>query len=189
MVVTVHREGKMKKWAACEIEYAVTEWLLKRGYTSVITHFYPHWWHECDVYSITKAGYGIEIEAKISIADFKADFKKVRKHETLAAAAKADCPPGFAMGVPRRFYFAVPEGLIKADEVPTYAGLLYVRHSYRRGVRSWNGVWDVKPAPVLLAAKKATPAQVRKLSEAYKFHYYTLLRKLAETQREKKDAQ
>ena len=30
---------------------------------------------------------------------------------------------------PHRFYYAVPEGLIKSDEVPVYAGLIYIKDS------------------------------------------------------------
>ena len=183
------------KWTACEIELAVTEWLLKRGYASVITHFYPRWWHECDIYSITKAGYGIEVEAKVSVADFKADFKKKRKHTCLAAAVRADCPTGFAIGVPRRYYFAVPEGMINSKDIPNYAGLLYV--CWREAAAPiWVGepckeegyeVLIEKGAPVLRAAKKVTADQLRKLEAAYKYHYYTLLRQLAKINRTKED--
>ncbi len=41
---------------------------------------------------------------------------------------------------PNRFYYAVPEPLIKADEVPVYAGLIYV---------SGNNVRIIKEAPFL----------------------------------------
>jgi len=172
------------KWTACEIELGVTEWLLKRGYTSVITHFYPRWWHECDVYSITKAGYGIEIEAKVSVADFRADFKKKRKHTCLAAAVRADCPIGFAIGVPRQYYIAVPRNLVSADDVPDYAGLLYVYWLEATPIKKEGyEVLIEKGAPVLRAAKKATAGQMRKLDAAYKFHYYTLLRQLVRSKR------
>ena len=172
---------------ACEIELAVTEWLLKRGHASVITHFYPCWWHECDVYSVTKAGYGIEIEAKISLADFCADFKKGRKHTALAAAMRADCPIGFAIGVPRQYYFAVPERLINSKDIPNYAGLLYVYWREATPVKKEGyEVFIEKGAPVLRAAKKVTADQLQKLDAAYKFHYYTLLRQLTKIQRERK---
>ena len=171
-----------KQWAACEVELAVTEWLLERGHPDVITHFYPHWWHECDVYSITKAGYGIETEVKISVADFKAEFRKTRKHQALAAAVTAGCPPGFAIGVPRRYYFAVPEGLIGLGEIPDYAGLLYIRrHEETKWRQERVSVAVVLQAPTIHAAKKVTPDQLQTLSVAYKFHYYSLLRRLAKT--------
>lgn len=38
---------------------------------------------ESDVFAITKSGYSIEIEVKISISDFRADFKKQDKHYLL----------------------------------------------------------------------------------------------------------
>jgi len=187
------------KWTAREIELAVTDWLLERGHTSVITHFYPDHWHECDVYGITAAGYGIEVEVKISVADFRADFKKEMKHEVLHEAfSPADraewhsmfsrlppiIEPSSFKGCPRRYYFAVPESLINVREVPSYAGLLCVRwYGPPEHGNSWYRVTVAKPAPALLAAKKVTPHQLRKLSVAYKFHYYTLLRKLVEVQR------
>jgi len=171
----------------CEIELAVTEWLLERGHASAITHFYPHWWHECDVYSITKAGYGIEVEVKISASDFRAEFKKKRKHECLAAAMKADCPIGFAIGVPRQYYIAVPQNLVSADDVPDYAGLLYVY--WRKATQVKQKGYEVlieKGAPVLRSAKPVTDSQMQKLEAAYKFHYYALLRQLARVQHKRK---
>ena len=172
---------------AYEIELAVTEELIKRGYKSVITHFYPYMWHECDVYSITKHGYRVEIEVKVSKADFRADFKKKHKHERLAAAVKADCRIDYAMGAPRQFYYAVPKGLIGIEDVPYYAGLLYV---YWREATPFKkegyGILTEKGAPVLRAAKKVSNAQLRKLEVAYKFHYYALLRQLANLQRERR---
>ncbi len=43
---------------------------------------------------------------------------------------------------PNKFYYAVPEGLIKPDEVPKYAGLIYVKDLYSMAT-------IVKPAPFL----------------------------------------
>lgn len=42
--------------------------------------------------------------------------------------------------VPNRFYYAVPEGLIKKNEIPAYAGLIYVTET---------GIRKVKEAPFL----------------------------------------
>jgi len=46
--------------------------------------------------------------------------------------------------VPNRFFYAVPEGLITKDEVPEYAGLIYVTE---------KGAFQVKAAPVLHSQK------------------------------------
>lgn len=166
-----------------EIDGAVAEWLLTRGHTSVITHFYPQWWHECDVYAITKAGYGVEVEIKTSKSDFNADCKKAEKHKTFARAIKNDGFSDPIAGVPRRFYFAVPDGLITVSDVPSYAGLLYAR---RYEATPWNkkgiAIAVIKSAPILGAAKKVTIEQKQKILVAYKFHYYALLQKLAKMQ-------
>lgn len=46
--------------------------------------------------------------------------------------------------VPNRFFYAVPEGLITKEEVPAYAGLLYVTP---------KGVVQIKAAPLLHSVK------------------------------------
>jgi len=173
-----------QKWTACVIEAAVTKWLLWRGNASVITHFYAHHWHECDVYAVTAAGYAVEVEAKVSVADFKADFEKKAKHEALAKALSYDKNAFFRLGsVPRRYYFAVPENMINTNDVPSYAGLLYIqRYKATRWNKKGVAVTVAKPAPLLRAARKVTASQLQTLSEAYKFHYHTLLQRLAKTQ-------
>lgn len=85
-----------------------------------------------------------EIEIKISRSDFLADFKKGKKHLCLESGSysahktrfksnkktkkvdrfnKGDLIP---IDRPNRFYFAVPRGLIKPDELPSYCGLFYI---------------------------------------------------------------
>lgn len=70
---------------------------------------------ECDFWCMSKSGYAKEIEIKISRSDFKADFKKQRKHLLLSSAK----------GSPNKFYYACPSGLLLLSEVPKYAGLIY----------------------------------------------------------------
>jgi hypothetical protein len=87
--------------------------------------------------------YCYDIEVKVSVSDFRADFKKTQKHDILEKGGykakhvtfktvkgkRKKYPAGRMIKVnerPNRFYFAVPEGLIKAEDVPDYAGLLYV---------------------------------------------------------------
>ena len=92
---------------------------------------------ESDYLGITKSGYLYEGEVKISRGDFNADKKKVRKHQILEGKytpKKLDVwKNGKYMGQedekvlkPHYFFYAVPEGLIKEDEVPDYAGLVYI---------------------------------------------------------------
>lgn len=78
---------------------------------------FRHDW-ECDFFCVNKEGYSFEIEAKISKADFRNDKKKF-KH------ALFESNPKNAM-IPNRFYYAVPRDLIKVEDLPPYAGLIYV---------------------------------------------------------------
>lgn len=74
--------------------------------------------YECDVLSLNKSGYLTEYEVKISRSDFKADSRK-RK-----ILFYKQCYSTFNQ--PNKFYYCCPPGLIKADEVPKFAGLIYV---------------------------------------------------------------
>ena len=98
-----------------------------------------HAW-EADHFSVTKTGYSYEVEVKISRSDYFADFKKP-KH-TLIKSIFEKKHPGKAgySNCPNRFYFACPAGLIKSDELPKYAGLIY---------REDVGCCVVKKAPLL----------------------------------------
>jgi hypothetical protein len=87
--------------------------------------------YEMDVCRITPAGIVYEYEIKISRSDFKNDLKKgfegykkekgeyvktqYLKHESLKLG-QLNC---------NRFYYVVPKDLIRIDEVPEYAGLIY----------------------------------------------------------------
>lgn len=73
--------------------------------------------HEADVLVLRKTGYVAEFEVKVSRSDFKADFKKVDKHRFLSGGH-----PWCA----NEFYYACEDGLIKPEEVPVYAGLVYI---------------------------------------------------------------
>lgn len=95
-------------------------------------NFTPGRWWECDLWAVTKAGYVVEYEIKLSLADFTADrrketthrvrvegrneWRRQNKHDLLAAG---DC-------VPSRFFFAVPESLFDAirPKLPPFAGLV-----------------------------------------------------------------
>lgn len=47
-----------------------------------LSNSYIYAW-ESDFFSITTTGYAQEIEIKVSLSDFRADFKKIAKHKTL----------------------------------------------------------------------------------------------------------
>lgn len=77
-------------------------------------------YQEADVFMINKSNQLVtEIEVKISISDFKADFRKTFKHYKFQNYNdRHTCPS--------HFYYACPAGLIPLIDIPVYAGLIYV---------------------------------------------------------------
>lgn len=77
-------------------------------------------YQEADVFMINKSNLQVtEIEVKISLKDYMADFKKAFKHHKMA-----NYRPGLIC--PSHFYYACPEALIPLAMIPPYAGLIYV---------------------------------------------------------------
>jgi len=142
----------------------------------------PGWW-ECDIFSLTKAGYMNEFEIKVSRSDFKADWKKglgpytsakhrgfdmrkcrgrtgefkkeweeasrpVLKHDLLAEK----CTKG-----PTYFWFCTPDGLLKTEDIPEYAGHI-VFPDVADGVSPWTHA-------CMNVAKKAPALHRDKFSE------------------------
>lgn len=114
-------------------------------YTVSNLYLFKNNW-ETDFLLIQKtSGYCYEIEIKTSRSDFFNDFKKVEKHTILREGThqvkkyRYKFDPETKKTItdhyyvtkewkfrPNRFYYCVPENLIKIEEVPEYAGLMYV---------------------------------------------------------------
>jgi len=75
---------------------------------------------ESDLILITKSNYIYEFEIKVSKADFKNDFKHKAKKHTILKENKEDIKK------PNYFYYVVPENLIAEEDIPEYAGLIYM---------------------------------------------------------------
>lgn len=113
------------------------------------------WW-ECDVFEVTDSGYWREYEIKISRADFFADAKKDRpvaynylpgaaretKHQVLARGDRAG---------PSRFWYVMPAGLIKPEELPSWAGLIEFAGNYERQVVAAPPIHNEKVDPRIVA--------------------------------------
>ena len=98
---------------------------------------------ESDVLKITRSGYAYEFEIKISRGDFKNDFKhKKKKHLLLENKENSSKMPNY-------FYYVVPEGLVTEDEVPEYAGLIYVHATIIGNSRVYYQFQEIKAAPKL----------------------------------------
>jgi len=118
---------------------------------------------ESDFFSVTKTGYCYEVEVKISKSDYKADFEKFkhklfegRNEKEVIKEAKYKYSKRWKKNIrrapekilnpqtekmPNRFFFACPEGLIDVEDVPEYAGLIYVFQSGYTKI--------IKQAPIL----------------------------------------
>lgn len=98
---------------------------------------------ESDSLFITRSGYIYECEIKISRGDFKQDFKKQKKHLILEGKDNTEQSPNY-------FYYVVPKDLIKVEEVPEYAGLIYVDVTYNfNGKICGYPITFVKTAPII----------------------------------------
>lgn len=148
---------------------------------------------ESDKLLRTKVGYYYEFEIKISRQDFKHDFTKEDKHAILRGDKympkfweffelnkhhyptlelwEAYCRQHNRHYFcdyykrPNYFYYAVPKGMITTDEVPEYAGLIYISEEADRYGRHARIV--EKKAPCLHKEKYADDA----LGLGEKFYY------------------
>lgn len=106
----------------------------------VMENLYVFGW-ESDKLIETSSGLIYEFEIKISKADFKNDFKsKKKKHLILEGKEMQKKRPNY-------FYYAVPKGLIVPEDVPEYAGLIYVMPD--DGEFKFNYLQMAKMAPKL----------------------------------------
>ncbi len=73
--------------------------------------------------------YCYDIEIKCTRADFFNDFKKKDKHSILKEGFTIDKKGKQHVHNlrPNKFFFCVPENLIKIEEIPSYAGLMYIK--------------------------------------------------------------
>lgn len=122
-----------------EIQERLIKDLCKRVFKYFLTNTHALL-SEADVLGVSSTGYIYEYEVKISRSDFKAEFRnKIDKHKRLSTreshkvydiripgSLKLSGEKEIRIHIPNRFFFACPEGLIKPEEVPEYAGLVYV---------------------------------------------------------------
>lgn len=105
--------------------------------STVMPHYTPDGWFECDLFELTEAGYTVEYEVKISRGDFFADSKKHQRrwdrtsNEDRYLYKHDHLEKGLAL--PNRFYYVAPKGLIQLDEVPVWAGFIEMEMSEYSG--------------------------------------------------------
>ncbi|UYD60039.1 hypothetical protein OPFAMLBM_00018 [Aeromonas phage avDM12-TAAL] len=109
----------------------------QKRYDLIVPNCYTLYDNEADLFCLRPSGLCDEIEIKVSKADFKADakksvriFEKLEKptlYRTHKMTRKTKREALEAGDMSNYFWYAVPEGLISPDDVPTWAGLIYIR--------------------------------------------------------------
>jgi hypothetical protein len=138
-----------------DIEAGLVMNLYLKGHSPITTHSSIMGLQECDVLSISKSDYIYEYEVKISRGDFKKDFIKEKHSMITEGKHTREWKGGMQYLVPNYFYFVVPENLISVDEIPEYAGLIYVNEK--------QNYETIKKAP-LIHKIKASPDFIRNLA-------------------------
>ena len=99
---------------------------------------------ESDTIKFTNSGYVYEFEIKISKADFKNDFKNKKKKHSILEDKNSENKDR-----PNYFYYVVPIDLISEEDVPEYAGLIYVNFMKIGNNVPYSQFIEVKKAPQL----------------------------------------
>lgn len=139
----------------------------------VIPNFYVGR-YEMDLFRLTPALFVYEYEIKVSRSDFKNDSKKgytnwkgvtTKKHELVQNGKRCN-----------RFFYVVPFNMIRIDECPEYAGLIYYK----------DGRFDIVKHAKLLTKEKQKVDIYYKLTKKLAFRSVILRNKLMQVNLQKK---
>ena len=119
---------------------------------------------ESDIIAVRASGYWTEYELKVSVADFKKDFKKStmsrgrgrKKHDIYSMPGH-----GYPRAVPRKFYFVAPAGLLPLELVPEHCGVMEWSPNHQHS--PW-GMRITKTAPNLQASMRLSQKAVFSLA-------------------------
>jgi len=144
---------RCRYWTAKEIEIRIAQWFGYRTNLIVPNVSWGMGLHECDILILTKAGYALEVEIKVSKGDIIKDAEKWHQHKSDKI---------------KRLYFAIPKKLEKHIAlIPEQAGVITVDEGgwcklvrnaeANRGARKWGDedrfniarlgairIWDLK---------------------------------------------
>ena len=137
------------------IEAAMCMYLYEKSHSPITTHFTGMGLMECDVLSISKADYIYEYEVKISRADFEKDFIKEKHTHIINEKYTRTRKGSLVYLLPNYFNFVTPKDLISIDEVPDYAGLIYMNE---------DSSFTIVKKPKLLHKTKANEAFIRQVA-------------------------
>lgn len=116
----------------------ILRWAYMKKARYIVTNVHVFGW-ETDFFVLNRKGYAYDLEIKITRADFFADCKKERRCTVLETGMYN----GKEQERPNRFFYVVPAGLVRPDEVPAWAGLIYI------GSEGQQLAKTVKNAPLL----------------------------------------
>lgn len=114
-----------------------------------------------DVLSVNGKGMLIEYEIKISRSDFKRDEKK-NKGFSFTDPVMLKNQHNLTR-IPNQFYYVVPDGLVKLEEIPDWAGLMYV---------VGDKLILQKKAPVIHTKKHDQAKILKKVTTLYQQRHY-----------------
>lgn len=109
-----------------------------------------------DLISVNRSGLLIEYEIKISRADFFRDAKK-NKGQSFINSFRVD-------RTPNQFYYVVPIGLVEMEEIPSWAGLMYVND---KGIP-----YSKKKAPMIHTKKHDLLTIYKKITTLYQQRHF-----------------
>lgn len=119
-----------------ELQIKLFKWRLKAGHKWIVGNSHPYG-HEIDLFSVTNKGYGIDHEIKCSYQDFRSEIKSagwtrgtrnkgsMSKYWKHYDAKNQHANPDTIYKSANYFYFVSEIGIIPADEIPSYAGLIW----------------------------------------------------------------
>jgi len=150
-ITKIKRDNSLSK----NIEAAMCMYLYEKSHSPISTRFTGMGLQECDVISISKSDYIYEYEIKTSRADFKKDFIKEKHTHIIKEKYTKTVKGELIYLLPNYFSFVTPKDLIKIEEVPDYAGLIYMNDDYS---------FEVIKKPKLLHKTKANNEFIRKIA-------------------------
>lgn len=119
---------------------------------------------ESDLLAVTRNDYLIEYEIKLTKSDYRKDFQKktyrgTSRHDYLLQGKGAN-----------RFYYVMPKGMVDIEDVPDFAGLIYLHELVHRGEPRLST--EIVRQPKLLHNRKMTNKQLRSIARSLTFRAF-----------------
>jgi hypothetical protein len=163
------RNGPAASWSEKTVQDAVYVHCAIKNHEIMVPNSQLFKW-ESDMVSVTRTGFIHEFEIKVTRADFKQDAKKERARLLLDPVVKGYFQ-NYPCSRPNYFHYVVPDGLITANEIPEYAGLIYAMKPVVGYRLSYSTISVIKNA-VRIHKERIVDAQRRQLERSMAFRYW-----------------